>query len=91
MAIIPDLLGFGLSAVTKNYSPSKIILHALDLINNLGIDKNLKIVGASMGGSRALKFANEKPNLIDKITFLTCWIIWRSKYSFPLNQTELLS
>ena len=33
----------------------------------LKITKNLKIIGASMGGSTALKLAFEIPNSIDKI------------------------
>ena len=57
--IIPDLLGFGFSprCATNEYNSSKIISHLIDLLKTLKITKNLKIIGASMGGSIALKLA----------------------------------
>ena len=57
--IIPDLLGFGFSprCATNDYNPSKIISYLIDLLKTLDITKNLKIIGASMGGSTALKLA----------------------------------
>ena len=59
--IIPDLLGFGFSprCATNEYNSSKIISHLIDLLKTLKITKNLKIIGASMGGSTALKLAYE--------------------------------
>ena len=59
--IVPDLLGFGFSprCATNEYNPSKIILYLLDLLKTLQITKNLKIIGASMRGSTALKLAFE--------------------------------
>ena len=65
--IIPDLLGFGFSprCATNEYNPSKIISHLIDLLKTLQITKNLKIIGASMGCSTALKLAFEIPNSID--------------------------
>ena len=55
--IIPDLLGFGFSprCATNEYNPSKIVSYLIDIIDNLQITNNLKINGASMGGSTALK------------------------------------
>ena len=67
--IIPDLLGFGFSprCATNEYNPSKIISYLIDLLKTLQITKNLKIIGASMGGSTALKLSFEIPDSIDKI------------------------
>jgi len=67
--IIPDLLGFGFSprCATNEYDSSKIISHLIDLLKTLKIAENLKIIGASMGGSTALKLAFEIPDSIDKI------------------------
>ena len=61
--IVPDLLGFGFCprCATNELNPSKIISYLIDLINTLKITKNLKIIGASMGGSTALKLAFEIP------------------------------
>ena len=69
--IIPDLLGFGFSprCATNEYNSSKIISHLIDLLKTLKITKNLKIIGASMGGSTALKLAYEIPDSIDKLSF----------------------
>ena len=88
--IIPDLLGFGFNprCATNGYSSSKIIEHLIDIINKLKINKNLKIVGASMGGSTALSLANENPELIEKIILLSpAGLFGESKnIPFPLNQ-----
>ena len=53
--IIPDLLGFGFSprCAVNEYNPSKIISYLVDLLKTLKIKDNLKIIGASMGGSTA--------------------------------------
>ncbi len=88
--IIPDLLGFGFSprCATNEYSPSRITEHLIDIINNLKIEKKIKIVGASMGGSTAIKLASEIPELIDKIIlFSPAGLFGESKsIPFPLNQ-----
>ena len=67
--IIPDLLGFGFSprCATNENNPSKITSYLIDLLKTLQITKNLKIIGASMGGSTALKLAFEIPDSIEKI------------------------
>ena len=88
--IIPDLLGFGFSprcSSDKN-SPSKIISHLIDIIDYLKFNKKIKIVGASMGGSIALKLAHEIPEFIDKIILLSpAGLFGKSKnIPFPLNQ-----
>ncbi len=87
--IIPDLLGFGFTPrfSTNQYSPSKIISHLIDILDNLKISKKLKIIGASMGGSVALKVANEIPERIDKIMLLSpAGLFGESKnIPFPLN------
>jgi len=71
--IVPDLLGFGFSprCTTNEYNSSKIISHLIDLLKTLKITKNLKIIGASMGGSTALKLAYEIPDSIEKIILLS--------------------
>ena len=70
---IPDLLGFGYSprCATNEYNPSKIISYLIDLLETLKITNNLKIIGASMGGSTALKFAFENKDCIEKILLLS--------------------
>ncbi len=88
--IVPDLLGFGFSprCATNEYNSSKIISHLIDLLKTLKITKNLKIIGASMGGSTALKLAYEIPNSIEKIILLSPAGLFGEPKSipFPLNQ-----
>jgi pimeloyl-ACP methyl ester carboxylesterase len=88
--IIPDLLGFGFSprCASVEYNSSKIISHLIDIIETLQITNNLKIIGASMGGSTALKLSFEMPNLIDKILLLSPAGLFGEpkKIPFPLNQ-----
>jgi len=88
--IIPDLLGFGFSprCATNEYSPSKIISCLIDILDTLNISNNLKIIGASMGGSTALKLAFEIPDSIEKIILLSPAGLFGNpmKIPFPLNQ-----
>jgi len=88
--IIPDLLGFGFSprCATNEYNPSKIISYLIDLLKTLQITKNLKIIGASMGGSTALKLAFEIPDSIEKIILLSPAGLFGNpkRIPFPLNQ-----
>jgi len=88
--IIPDLLGFGFSprCATNEYNPSKIISYLIDLLNTLQIKKNLKIIGASMGGSTALKLAYEIPDSVNKILLLSPAGLFGEpkRIPFPLNQ-----
>ena len=88
--IIPDLLGFGFSprCATKEYNPSKIISYLIDILEKLQITNNLKIIGASMGGSIALKLAFEIPNSIDKIILLSPAGLFGEPKNipFPFNQ-----
>ena len=88
--IIPDLLGFGFSprCATNEYNPSKIISYLIDLLSTLKITKNLKIIGASMGASTALKLAFEIPDSIDKIILLSPAGLFGEPKSipFPFNQ-----
>ncbi len=86
--IIPDLLGFGFSprSATNEYNSSKIISYLIDLLKILEITKNLKIIGASMGGSVALKLAFEISS-IEKIILLSPAGLFGEPKSipFPLN------
>jgi len=88
--IVPDLLGFGFSprCATNEYNSSKIISYLIDLLKILQITKNIKIVGASMGGSTALKLSFEVPDFIDKIILLSPAGLFGEPKSipFPLNQ-----
>ena len=88
--IIPDLLGFGFTprSATLEYNPSKIISHLIDILETLQIKSNLKIIGASMGGSTALKLAFEIPDSIDKMILLSpAGLFGKPKIiPFPLNQ-----
>ena len=88
--IIPDLLGFGFSprCATNQYNSSKIISYLIDLLKTLEITKNLKIIGASMGGSVALKLAFGITNSIDKIILLSPAGLFGEPKSipFPFNQ-----
>jgi len=88
--IIPDLLGFGFSPrlATNEYNPSKIISCLINILETLQITNNLKIIGASMGGSAALKLAFEIPDSIDKIILLSpAGLLGEPKsIPFPLNQ-----
>ncbi len=88
--IVPDLPGFGFSprCATNEYKPSKIIAYLIDLLKTLQISKNLKIIGASMGGSVALKLAFEISDSIDKIILLSPAGLFGEPKSipFPLNQ-----
>jgi len=88
--IIPDLLGFGFSprCATNEYNPSIIISYLIDILETLQITNNLKIIGASMGGSTALKLAFEIPNSIDKIILLSPAGLFGEPKNipFPLNQ-----
>jgi len=88
--IIPDLFGFGFTPrfANEKYSPSKIISHLIEIINVLKINKKLKIIGASMGGSAAIQLSNEIPDFIDKIILLSpAGLFGELKIiPFPLNQ-----
>ena len=88
--VIPDLFGFGFSprCATYEYTPQKIISHLVDVLETLHIKNNLKIVGASMGGSIALNLAFEIPNFIDKIILLSPAGLFGEPKNipFPLNQ-----
>ncbi|MBO8221205.1 alpha/beta fold hydrolase [Prochlorococcus marinus] len=90
LVIAPDLLGFGFSprCVTNEYNPSKIISYLIDLLKTLQITKNLKIIGASMGGSAALELAFKISDSIDKIILLSPAGLFGEPKSipFPLNQ-----
>ncbi len=88
--IIPDLLGFGFSprCASNEYDPAIIISYLVDILETLKITKNLKIIGASMGGSTALKLAFEIPDSIEKIILLSPAGLFGEPKNipFPLNQ-----
>ena len=71
--IIPDLFGFGFSPRVEgmDYTPQNIIDNLLSLLDELNLNKNVKIVGASMGGSVALTLSKEISKDIEKIILLS--------------------
>ena len=88
--IIPDLLGFGFTprCATNEFTSSKIVSYLKTILDNLKIKNNLNIIGASMGGSTALKLAFEIPDFTDKIMlFSPPGLFGEPKIiPFPLNQ-----
>ena len=88
--IIPDLFGFGFAPRNRGYSynPENIISNLVDLLKELDFKKNIKLVGASMGGSVALLLSNKIPNQIEKISLLSPAGLFGNPKSlpFPLNQ-----
>ena len=90
LVIIPDLLGFGFSprCATNEYNSTKIISYLIDLLKTLQIRKNLKVIGASMGGSAALKLAFQIPDSFEKIILLSpAGLFGEPKpIPFPLNE-----
>ena len=88
--IIPDLLGFGFTPRSSDiiYNPKTIIYHLETLIEKLGINKKIKIVGASMGGSVALSLSKRLKSKVDKILLLSPAGLFDKpkKIPFPLNQ-----
>ena len=71
--IIPDLFGFGFSPRVEgmDYTPQNIIDNLLSLLDELNLNRNVKIVGASMGGSVALTLSKEISKDIEKIILLS--------------------
>ena len=88
--IIPDLLGFGFCprCATNEYNPSKIISYLIDILKTLKMTNNLKVIGASMGGSAAIKLVFEMQYSIDKILLLSpAGLFGEPKIiPFPFNQ-----
>ena len=88
--IIPDLFGFGFSPriAGLKYTPSNIIQNLRDLLIELNLNNNLKIVGASMGGSVALRLTEEISNNIEKMILLSpAGLFGEPKIiPFPFNQ-----
>ena len=88
--IIPDLLGFGFTprCATNEFTSSKIVSYLITILEILKIKNNLKIIGASMGGSTALQLAFEISEATDKIMlFSPAGLFGEPKIiPFPLNQ-----
>jgi len=58
-AVIFDIRGHGESSIGKDYSPKRIVLDVLELLNHLGIS-DYNLVGHSLGGVIASLVAKEK-------------------------------
>lgn len=71
--IAPDLIGHGNSNKPVDpecYSFSALYDHFTGWINTFGQDKDLTLIGHSMGGSIALLFASEHPDAIRQIVLI---------------------
>lgn len=66
-----DLLGFGFSDRTagSGFTPDDIDQHLYDTWRSL-IDRPVVIVGASMGGAAAIRFALRHPDAVDRLVLL---------------------
>ncbi len=71
--IIPDLFGFGFCPRPKNikYSKEKIIFHLIQLLKELGINEEIGIIGASMGGGIAIEFKKRNLEKVNNILLLS--------------------
>ncbi len=71
--IIPDLFGFGFTPRIGgiNYTPQEIINNLINLLDELNLMENLKVVGASMGGSVALALSIKLSENIGKMILLS--------------------
>ncbi|MBP5182220.1 MAG: alpha/beta fold hydrolase [Lentisphaeria bacterium] len=82
--IAPDLLGFGLSDKPEDfdYMLNSYILILEEFIQNLGLTR-INIVGHGWGGTVAMGFAVEPPNMISSLIMMNS--IAFSHYSIPLR------
>ncbi len=71
--IIPDLYGFGFCPrpIKTQYGIESILSHLDNVLTSLKIQSNIGIIGASMGGGIAMKFARLNKNKINKILLLS--------------------
>lgn len=69
--IVPDQIGFGKSSKPENYQYSfqQLAQHTKQLIDSLGIS-NVSVVGHSMGGMLAVRFALMYPQAMDKLVLV---------------------
>ncbi len=70
--IIPDLYGFGFCPRPKDtgYGIKNIILHLNKVIEKTTSDRNIGVIGASMGGGIAMQLARENMNKINRLLLL---------------------
>ena len=89
--IIPDLFGFGFSPRISgiNYTPKNIVQNLIDILKELNIDNNFKIVGASMGGSVALNLSKEMSKNIEKMILLSPAGLFEEPKSIPVPFNQL--
>jgi 2-hydroxymuconate-semialdehyde hydrolase len=70
--IAPDQLGFGGTATgePRTYGREAWTAHALKLLDTLGVDQPVDIIGNSMGGAVALSLAVVRPDLVRRIVLM---------------------
>jgi pimeloyl-ACP methyl ester carboxylesterase len=70
--IAPDQLGFGGTATgePRTYGREAWTAHALALLDALGVDQPVDIIGNSMGGAVALSLAVARPDLVRRIVLM---------------------
>ena len=71
--IIPDMFGFGFCPrpIGSEYGLNKILIHLDSLINQLSIDSEYGVIGASMGGGIALEFARKNTSKVNRLQLLS--------------------
>ena len=69
--IVPDLYGYGYSDKPEDgvFDMGDLARHALGLLDHLGI-KKVSLVGNSMGGAIAIRFALDYPERVDKLILM---------------------
>jgi pimeloyl-ACP methyl ester carboxylesterase len=69
--VIPDQIGFGKSSKPRHYQFSfqQLAANTRALLDHLGIEK-VSVVGHSMGGMLAVRFALMFPNRVDKLALI---------------------
>lgn len=80
--IVPDLLGFGLSDKPEDfdYMLNSYIFLLEEFIQNLSLSR-INIVGHGWGGTIAMGFAVQHPNMISSVVMMNC--IAFSHYTIP--------
>jgi pimeloyl-ACP methyl ester carboxylesterase len=70
--IAPDLRGFGESGTNGPFDLDTITADVGALIESLGVDKRVKIVGHDWGGATAWHLAAHRPEFVERVAVLNC-------------------
>ncbi len=70
--IVPDLPGFGGSTLrVADYSTRSHARNVIEMVDRLGIDRGVHLLGYSMGGGVALQVANLVPGRVDSLILIS--------------------